>query len=128
MVLPEGYWICNNHSFFSGYIRHGLKCLLCDGSERMSKKMMPNAESNLIDDVTLGRPMSELLLTPEENEVLLTLTDAWNKFVALPELHPVDNHEFMHAIHAAQTIIVARLYLRSLPSNSHSQPAADASR
>jgi hypothetical protein len=62
--------------------------------------------------------MSELL-TDQENECLLILADAWNKFCALPPLHPVDNHEFMHAIHAAQNIVLARPYLRSVKESEH---------
>ena len=52
------------------------------------------------------------LLTTQEEECLSALVDAWDKFIALPELNPVDSHEFMHAIHAAESIILARPYLR----------------
>lgn len=56
--------------------------------------------------------MSNALLTDEEYQIVSILGDVWNKFLQLPELHPCDNHEFMHAIHAAQCIVLSRLFLR----------------
>jgi hypothetical protein len=57
------------------------------------------------------------LLTHEEEEALKALSNAWDKFLELPKLHQVDDHEFMHAIHAAQNIILSRPYLRSISQN-----------
>jgi hypothetical protein len=48
------------------------------------------------------------LLDPDETCVLTLLADAWNMFVKLPELHPWDRQEFMHAIHDAQRIVLSR--------------------
>lgn len=47
-------------------------------------------------------------MTKEENEVVELLADAWNKFVDLPVLHKADREEFMHALHQAQNIVMAR--------------------
>lgn len=52
-------------------------------------------------------------MTPEESEVLRLLGQAWNKFIELPAMHHMDNHEFCHAIHAAQNIVLARAGLRA---------------
>jgi hypothetical protein len=48
------------------------------------------------------------LLNKDETAVIQVLVGAWNKFLLLPELHPWDRQEFMHAIHAAQLIVMAR--------------------
>lgn len=52
------------------------------------------------------------LLTREEKQVVETLAEDWDAFIALPELHSVDQHEFMRAIHSAQNIVLSRSYLR----------------
>jgi hypothetical protein len=54
-----------------------------------------------------AKDMSDKLLS-EETKVLNSLADAWNLFIAMPELHQSDRQEFMQAIHAAQNIIMAR--------------------
>lgn len=48
------------------------------------------------------------LLTAEEMAVLDKLAEAWNLFVDLPFQHPAHNQEFMHAIHAAQHLVMSR--------------------
>lgn len=52
-------------------------------------------------------------MTPEEEKALRLLAEAWNVFVTLPEMHHMDRHEFAHAIHAAQNIILSRVGLRA---------------
>lgn len=52
------------------------------------------------------------LLTKEELEVLDHLGEAFNRFQALPTIHPRDLPEFVLAIHAAQNIVLARPALR----------------
>lgn len=47
-------------------------------------------------------------ITPEERNVIDKLAEAFNAFVKLPILHPMEREEFCHAIHAAQTIVMAR--------------------
>ena len=47
-----------------------------------------------------------------EEACLQCLTKAWNKFIGLPVLHPDDQREFKHAIHAAQNIVMARGYYK----------------
>jgi len=53
------------------------------------------------------------LLTDEERAVVDCLADAWNAFVELKPVHPSDNREFEHAIHAAQNIILARPVMKN---------------
>jgi len=48
----------------------------------------------------------------EEENLLDMLTSIWNKFLELPELHSWEKQEFMHAIHSAQVIIMARPTMR----------------
>jgi hypothetical protein len=50
----------------------------------------------------------------QELSVLSLLAQAWNAFVELPEEHSADRHEFMHAIHAAQNIVFARIGKRNV--------------
>ncbi len=52
------------------------------------------------------------LLNPAEQKAIDALAEAWNLFIALPELHPWDQREFMHAINAAQRVILSRPALR----------------
>lgn len=47
-------------------------------------------------------------LTHEEDAVVTQLGDAMTQFAGLPVVHPNDTEEFVHAIHAAQNIILAR--------------------
>lgn len=51
-------------------------------------------------------------LTPQEQKVMDLLAQARNEFNDLPTFHGSDNVEFMQAIHAAQNIVCARVYLR----------------
>ncbi|MFA5166630.1 MAG: hypothetical protein WC449_05095 [Candidatus Paceibacterota bacterium] len=52
------------------------------------------------------------LLTTEEQTIIEMLTDVWNLFLELPELHRSDTVEFMQGIHLLQNIILARIHLR----------------
>jgi hypothetical protein len=47
-------------------------------------------------------------LTAREQQVLRLLGDAFNVYSELPHVHPNDGREFVHAIHAAQNIVLAR--------------------
>jgi hypothetical protein len=49
----------------------------------------------------------------EEEKLLMDLTgDVFNRFLALPELHPSDAPEFAVHIHALQNMILARVGYR----------------
>lgn len=48
------------------------------------------------------------MMNPDEQGVLDALVKAWNLFVQLPIEHPDDQLEFRQAIHAAQTLLLAR--------------------
>ena len=61
-------------------------------------------------------PMVETLLTPDERAALDAVGEAWNLFVALPVIHHQHQHEFMHAIHTAQRIIMCRPLVNKEPS------------
>lgn len=39
---------------------------------------------------------------------MILLAAAWDSFLQLPELHQWDRIEFMHSIHVAQNIVMAR--------------------
>lgn len=52
------------------------------------------------------------LLTEDEQKVLEALAEAWRLFLALPTQHKWDQVEFMHAIHRAQHIVLARPAMR----------------
>jgi len=52
------------------------------------------------------------VFTEAEIEVLDALIYAWDVFVQLPVSHPYEQQEFMHAIHAAQNILFARVGMR----------------
>jgi hypothetical protein len=51
---------------------------------------------------------SNELLTKEESAVLDALATAYNRFVSLETLHGWHQEEFMHAIHRAQHLVLAR--------------------
>lgn len=72
--------------------------------------------------------MAEVLEQPEpyeltiaEAEVLDLLTKAWNKFTALPPMHPTDSIEMMHSIHACQRMVMVRPSRRTMPSSFYNQ-------
>lgn len=58
--------------------------------------------------------METIVLTEEERAVLDLLAAAYNEYVKLEVMHPWHQKEFMHAIHAAQHIVLARPGLREL--------------
>ncbi len=47
-------------------------------------------------------------MTRREVKVVDRLGDAFNEFCKLKAVHPTEREEFCHAIHAAQTIVMAR--------------------
>lgn len=53
-------------------------------------------------------------MTDEEKEIVHKLGEVWNLFIKLPELNNVDNHDFMHAVHSAQNIVLSRMAVREL--------------
>jgi hypothetical protein len=61
-------------------------------------------------------------MTPEEDEVLNLLGQAWNKFNELPILHHSDRGDFAYAIHAAQNIVLARAGLRATGITDRVEP------
>ena len=50
--------------------------------------------------------------TADEKKILSLILEAWNTYDELPVLHFDDRHEFAHAIHAAQNIVISRVVLR----------------
>jgi len=51
-------------------------------------------------------------LTRQEQEIMISLIEAWNNFVKLPVLHPDDNGEFRHHLHALQNSLASRVVFR----------------
>jgi hypothetical protein len=47
-------------------------------------------------------------LSPDERVVMDHLMAAWNAFTVLPSKHPDDVHEFRHAIHRLQHLVMIR--------------------
>lgn len=62
-------------------------------------------------------------MNEEEKKVLGLLGEAYMAFARLPVLHPADQGEFVHAVHAAQNIVLARGSLRAM-QNAGIQPDA----
>ncbi len=54
-------------------------------------------------------------LTEKEIELTETLGSVWNEFLKLEPKHPLDNHEFVDAIHKAQHLIMIRAARRDHP-------------
>jgi hypothetical protein len=54
-------------------------------------------------------------LTPNEEEIMNHLVDAWNKFIDLQEMHPDEINDFKDAIHKAQRILSMRTLRRDYP-------------
>lgn len=61
-------------------------------------------------------------MNEQEQEVLNLLGTAATKFCMLAELHSADRPEFVHAIHAAQNIVLARGALRALQNADQVDP------
>jgi len=54
------------------------------------------------------RSLKKYNLTKEELQVLNNLAAAWTSFLQLNVINGSDQDDFLHAIHAAQNIILAR--------------------
>jgi hypothetical protein len=54
----------------------------------------------------------------EEKELVELLGECWNKFHAMPELHPCDRQEFVFHIHALQNMVYAREGYRQYKNDS----------
>lgn len=53
-------------------------------------------------------------ITDEELKALERIGDAFNRIMALPEIHPADKGEFIRDIHDIQNRILARVGLRAM--------------
>lgn len=60
-------------------------------------------------------------MTSQEIRVLNLTRDVWNEFLKLPTVHPTDQVEFMHHMHALQNILLAREGMRKLAENDKAQ-------
>lgn len=54
-------------------------------------------------------------LTPAEQRVMDTLVEAWNLFIALPNVDHDDQTDFRRAIHDGQRILATRIVARDYP-------------
>lgn len=55
-------------------------------------------------------------LTPEEQQVMDALVEAWNRFKAIDEFISLDEQrDFNQAIHAAQQVLMGRIVRRLYP-------------
>lgn len=52
-------------------------------------------------------------MTKEERDIIDLSAELWNRFCALPELHPSDKPELCVHIHAIQNMVFARTGVRS---------------
>lgn len=59
--------------------------------------------------------MSEELLTQDEVGILGLITEAVNRFAALPEHHPEDVREWCTTVHVLQRQVMARAARRAYP-------------
>lgn len=60
---------------------------------------------------------ADSLLTSEEWGVYSRLSEAWNAFILLPELHKQDRPDFMVHINALKSIVMSRPVERELQDN-----------
>jgi hypothetical protein len=56
-------------------------------------------------------------MTEDEDKIVELLGKAWNSYLALPDQHPQDQHDMLHAIHTAQRIVMARPTLRNMKAS-----------
>lgn len=54
------------------------------------------------------------LLSEKENYIMQLLGAAWNEYVLLPELHPMERVEMCGLIHRCQEKVMSRPVLRDL--------------
>lgn len=65
-------------------------------------------------------------LTAEELEVITLLGNAFNKFNALPVMHPSEKSEFVLHTHNLQHIVMARSAVRAHPDHFPTYPENNA--
>lgn len=56
-------------------------------------------------------------MTEAEEELLRLTAELWNKFILLPQQHPMDKEEFCHKIHDLQRFILSRPVERHLTTS-----------
>ena len=61
-------------------------------------------------------------MTNAEKRVLQLLGSAANEYSKLPEMHDADMHEFAHAIHVCQNLILAREGVRVMGYAEEGEP------
>jgi hypothetical protein len=57
--------------------------------------------------------LAKLGMTEPEIDAWLALADAGTKFAALPQLHPMAEHEAAHALHRVEDLLLARPGMRA---------------
>jgi hypothetical protein len=62
-------------------------------------------------------------LTEQESEILDLLTEIWNKYTELPDLHPSETTELQFFVHGMQRMIGARPTWRSIAATANSLSA-----
>jgi len=61
-------------------------------------------------------------LTTDEQNVMNSIVDAWHGYIRLESQHPDDIHEFRHAIHRLQHLLMIRHIRREFPDTYPSYP------
>ena len=61
-------------------------------------------------------------LSAAEINIVQELANVWNQFLTLADLTSDDIHEFRHAIHAAQRLILARTGRRQIAGDEITWP------
>jgi len=59
--------------------------------------------------------------TKQEQEIMDSLVDAHNKFVAMEQMHPDDTKEWVDGIHKCQNVLMRRIVARDYPDVFYTQ-------
>lgn len=78
----------------------------------ISKKNKKSDQEITIENISTSEHTG---LTPDEQEIAMSIVTIWNKFNSLEQTHPDDNIEVADAIHKMQYILGMRTLRRDYP-------------
>ena len=82
------------------------------------------AEVDRDADLVMSEASARLQLSTlrtDEQDVIDKLVAAWNAYVKLDVMHPDEQIEFRHNLHACQHIILARVGVRAMNQNTENE-------
>lgn len=117
MVLEEKHL-----EFLKQYLGKDIEKIIFASDKRLlitSENSITQVPDHFIDKIINENKDTKQMkdgLTPEEDEIMNSLVNAWNKYVKLEVMHPSDNDDFIRGIHLCQYVLSMRILRRDYPN------------